>query len=97
MALTFCEICQNEVIDCEHLRMQAHKKACRDRAWNKVMGLKPRNPAREYCAAINEAYRPFPKTLAEFLQETAHYVDCVCGIRHEPPTCCEPGESLDDL
>jgi hypothetical protein len=39
----------------------------------------------------------FPRTLREWFAETAHWVTCPCGIRHEPPVCCQPGESLDEL
>jgi hypothetical protein len=46
--MEFCEVCQTEMVDCRHLRRQAHLKQCRDAAWNKVMRPKPGSAVREY-------------------------------------------------
>lgn len=87
MGLVFCEDCQNETEDCIHLRAERRKLA---------KPLPRPNPVREYIAALNEAYRP-ARSLAEFLRRDDGWVDCPCGIRHEPPVRCEPRESLDEL
>lgn len=96
----FCEICQNEVRDCAHLQME--RRELREGPQPRIgvkqtKSYKPRhNPVREYIDALNEAYRR-PGSFAEFLRRDDGWVGCSCGIRHEPPFCCEPGESLDDL
>ena len=42
---------------------------------------------REYLAAIADAYKPTPATLKELLDETRHWIECWCGIRHGSPKC----------
>jgi hypothetical protein len=47
-------------------------------------------------------YPPRRSPFASWRDETAHWVDCECGIRHEPPTCDLAGinhdlEHIDDL
>jgi hypothetical protein len=72
--MEFCEECQCEMLDCIHLRREAHLRRLRDAAWDKVM----------------KKSKPGPKrmTLWEFLYEgREHWVSCWCGIRHEPPVC----------
>jgi hypothetical protein len=53
---------------------------------------------RRYARPGNKPAKPcLPRKLGELFAETAHWVTCPCGIRHEPPVCCQPGESLDEL
>jgi hypothetical protein len=69
--MVFCEVCQNEVVTCKHLRREAHLKECRDVAWLKFMSRQPKKP------------HPFDWLNGG----TENWVSCGCGIRHEPPKC----------
>jgi hypothetical protein len=44
------------------------------------------------CVSPRTRTRTRARTLNAWLAETAHWMDCECGIRHEPPAC-----NLDDM
>jgi hypothetical protein len=48
--MVFCEQCQNETVDCKHLRREAYLKELRDAAWYRVMVAPAEKYARQMWA-----------------------------------------------